>query len=73
MAHKAGAPVFPISIISSEKVMPLGWMMAMRPAYGLAEVIVHPPISSTDKTEEELTNAVRKSMIDGLPDYQKPL
>lgn len=73
MAHKAGAPVFPISIINSDKVMPLGWMMAMRPAFGLAEVVVHPPISSDDKTEEELTEAVRKSMIDGLPDDQKPL
>lgn len=73
MAHKAGAPVFPISIINSDKVMPLGWMMAMRPAYGLAEVVVHPPISSDDKTEEELTKAVRQSMIDGLPDCQKPL
>jgi 1-acyl-sn-glycerol-3-phosphate acyltransferase len=73
MAHKAGAPVFPISIVNSDKVMPAGWMMAMRPAYGMAQVIVHPPISSDDKTEEELVEAVRKSMIDGLPDDQKPL
>jgi len=73
MAHKAGAPVFPISIINSDKVMPLGWMMAMRPAYGLAEVVVHAPIASNDKTEEELVEAVRKSMIEGLPDDQKPL
>jgi len=73
MAHKAGAPVFPISIINSDKVMPTGWMMAMRPAYGLAEVVVHPPISSDDKTEEELVEAVRQSMIEGLNDDQKPL
>lgn len=73
MAHKAGAPVFPISIVNSHKVMPLGWMMAMRPAYALAEVIIHPPILSDDKTEEELADAVRNAMIDGLPDYQKPL
>lgn len=73
MAHKAGAPVFPISINNADKVMPLGWMMAMRPAYGVAEVVVHPPISSDDKTEEELVQAVRKSMIEGLPDQQKPL
>lgn len=73
MAHKAGAPVFPISIVNSDKVMPLGWMMAMRPAHGIAEVIVHPPIASDDKTEEELVEAVRKSMIEGLPADQKPL
>ena len=73
MAHKAGAPVIPISIVHSDKVMPTGWMMAMRPAWGLAEVVVHRPIASDDKTEEELVEAVRKSMIDGLPDDQKPV
>jgi len=73
MAHKAGAPVIPISIVNSDKVMPMGWMMAMRPAYGVAEVVVHPPVSSDDKTEEELAEAVRKSMIEGLPEDQKPL
>eukprot|EP00536_Pseudo-nitzschia_multiseries_P017253 jgi/Psemu1/224249/e_gw1.1451.25.1 len=73
MAHKAGAPVFPISIVNSDKVMPTGWMMAMRPAYKLAKVVVHPPISSNDKTEDELVEAVRKSMIEGLPENQRPL
>ena len=73
MAHKAGAPVIPISIINSDKVMPLGWMMAMRPAYGVSEVVVHPPVSSHDKTEEELVQAVREAMISGLPEHQKPL
>jgi len=73
MAHKAGAPVIPISIINSDKVMPLGWMMAMRSAYGVSEVVVHPPVSSHDKTEEELVQAVREAMISGLPEHQKPL
>lgn len=73
MAHKAGAPVFPISIANADQVMPLGWMMAMKPAFGTAEVVVHPPIASDDKTEDELVTAVRQSMIDGLPDHQKPL
>ena len=73
MAHKAGAPVFPISIINSAKIMPLGWMMAIRPGCNLAEVVVHPPIASDDKTEVELVEAVRKSMIEGLPENQRPL
>lgn len=73
MAHKAGAPVFPISISNADAVMPLGWMMAMRPAFGTAEVTIHEPVASDDKTEEELVEAVRKSMIEGLPDHQKPL
>jgi len=73
MAHKAGAPVIPLSIVNSDKIMPLQWMMAMRPAYPLAEVIVHEPISSFDKTEDELVDAVRKVMIEGLPENQRPL
>ena len=73
MAHKSGAPVIPISIINSDKIMPLCWMMAMRPGYPLAEVVVHPPIASDDKTEEELVEAVRKAMIEGLPENQRPL
>jgi 1-acyl-sn-glycerol-3-phosphate acyltransferase len=73
MAYKAGAPIVPLSIVNSHKVMPTGWMMAMRPAHGIAEVIVHEPIESKGKTEEELVEAVRKSMMEGLPDDQKPL
>lgn len=73
MAHKAGAPVIPLSIVNSDKIMPIQWMMAMRPAHPLAEVIVHEPISSDDKTEDELVDAVRKVMIEGLPENQRPL
>lgn len=73
MAHKAGAPVIPISIIGSNKVMPHGWMFAMKPSYGTARVVIHRPIESEGKTEEELVEAVRQSMIRGLEDDQKPL
>ena len=73
MAYKANAPVIPISIVNSDKVMPTGWCMAMRPAAGLASVVVHEPVESEGKTEEELAAAVRESMISGLPDDQKPL
>ena len=58
MAYKAGAPVVPLSIVNSHKVMPTGWMMAMRPAHGIAEVVIHEPIESKGKTEEELAEAV---------------
>lgn len=73
MAHKAGAPVIPLSIVNSDKIMPIGWMMAMKPAFPTAEVIVHEPIPSDDKTEEELVAAVRNTMIEGLPENQRPL
>lgn len=73
MAYKAGAPVVPISIVNSHKVMPTGWMMAMRPAHGIAEVVVHKPVESEGKTEEEVVQQVRESMIQGLPEDQVPL
>ena len=72
MAHKAGAPVIPISIVGAEKVMPIHWMFAYRPARGIAKVIIHDPIESVGKTEEELANEVRKAIINGLPQEQRP-
>ena len=73
MAYKAGAPVVPISIVHTNKVMPTGWMFQMRPARKIAKVVVHEPVESKGKTEEEMAAAVRESVLKGLPDDQKPL
>lgn len=73
MAYKAGAPVIPISIVNSHVVMPPGWMFANRPSHGVAKVIVHEPVESEGRTEEELAEEVRKRMIEGLPEDQRPL
>ena len=73
MAHKAGAPVIPISIVGADHVMPVHWMFPYRPARGVAKVIIHDPVESIGKTEDELTRAVRASMIAGLPPDQRPL
>jgi len=73
MAHKAGAPIIPISIIGSQKVMPTGWMFSMKPSRGTAKIVIHEPIESEGKTEEELAEAVRQSMIQGLSEDQRPL
>lgn len=73
MAHKAGAPVIPLSIVNSHKVMPIGWMFAMIPSHGTAKVIVQEPVESVGRTEAELTEAVRASLLSGLPDDQRPL
>jgi len=73
MAHKARAPVIPISIIGSQKVMPTGWMFSMKPSRGTAKIVIHDPVESEGKTEDELAEAVRQIMISGLPDEQKPL
>lgn len=73
MAHKVGSPVIPMSIVGAAKAMPYYWMFPFRPASGICKVIVHEPIESVDKTEEELAEAVRAAIISGLPDDQKPL
>ena len=73
MAHKAGAPVVPISICKAADVMPSYWMFPFRPARGVCKVVVHEPIESKGKTEEELANAVRNAIISGLPEEQRPI
>lgn len=73
MAHKAGAPVIPISICRAAEVMPSYWMFPYRPAWGVCKVVVHEPVESEGKTEEELALAVREAIISGLPEYQRPL
>jgi hypothetical protein len=73
MAYKAGAPVIPISIVNSYKVMPVGWMFAMRPSYKIAKVVIHEPVESVGRTEQELAAEVRRRMISGLPEDQRPL
>jgi len=73
MAHKAEAPVIPISIWRAADVMPPHWMFPYRAAKNVAKVVVHAPIESVGKTEEELATEVRAALISGLPDDQRPL
>eukprot|EP00978_Attheya_sp_CCMP212_P009814 scaffold23396_cov47-Attheya_sp.AAC.5 len=72
MAHKRGAPIVPISIIGSAKCMPSHFMFPIRPARGVCKVIIHEPIESEGKTEEELVEQVKASIISGLPEEQRP-
>lgn len=73
MAHKVGAPVIPLSIVHANKVNPPTWMFPRKPSHGVCKVVVHEPIESKDKTEDELAQAVRESIIRGLPGDQRPL
>lgn len=73
MAHKAGAPVIPMSICRAAEVMPSYWMFPYRPAGGVCKVVVHEPVESAGRTEEELAQAVREAIISGLPEEQRPL
>jgi hypothetical protein len=72
MAYKADAPVIPISINGAAKIMSADWVMPHRRTGDTVEVIIHEPIESKGKTEEELAEAVRQSMISGLVADQRP-
>jgi len=72
MAYKAGAPVIPVSIVGAGKVMPPHWMFPLKPARNVAKVVIHEPVESVGKTEDELADEVRKAMISGLPEDQRP-
>lgn len=73
MAQKAGAPVIPLSIVGASNVMPSHWMFPYQPASGVCKVVVHAPVESTEKTEDELNREVRERIIEGLPEEQRPL
>ena len=73
MAHKAGAPVIPLSIVGAQKVQPVYWMFPMMPSHRRVKVVVHEPIESKGLSEEELAQKVRQAMIEGVPEDQKPL
>lgn len=72
VAHKAGVPVIPLSIVAAGDIMPVDFMFPLKGAKG-AKVIVHEPIESKDMTEEELAYAAREAIISGLPESQRPL
>lgn len=73
MAHKAGAPVVPISIVGAAKVHPAHWMFPCQPARNVARVVIHEPVASKGITEEKLAEKVREEMISGLPEDQRPV
>jgi len=72
MAYKMNAPIIPLSIVASGKVMPSHWLFPFRPAHGVAKVVVHEPVETEGKSEEELANAARDAIISGLPADQRP-
>ncbi|KAL7573066.1 hypothetical protein ACA910_018753 [Epithemia clementina (nom. ined.)] len=73
MAHKAGAPIIPFTIAGAQVAHPLWAIFPIRASHNVCNITVHEPIESVGKSEEELAEAVRQQMIDGLPADQKPL
>ena len=74
MACAAGAEIVPLSIVGSQRVMPVGWLMPKVTSRGVrATVVVHPPVVSVGKTEKEVSEEVRRAIIRGLPEEQRPV
>jgi 1-acyl-sn-glycerol-3-phosphate acyltransferase len=69
LAMEAGAPVIPVSIHGTEKLLGKG-SLRMRP--GDAHVVFHPPIDPAGfSTREELMRAVRAAIASGLPEWMR--
>ncbi|MGH9452234.1 MAG: lysophospholipid acyltransferase family protein [Terriglobia bacterium] len=73
MAVKAGAPIIPISISGSRKIMPKGKVLITP---GEVRVTFHDPVMTEGFVPEQtgaVEAAVRESIISGLTDEERPL
>jgi 1-acyl-sn-glycerol-3-phosphate acyltransferase len=69
LAMASGAPCIPVSIHETEKILGKG-SLRMHP--GPAHVVFHAPIDPADfATREELTQAVRAAIAQGLPEWMR--
>jgi len=69
LAMAAGAPVIPVSIYGTEKIMGKG---SLRIHPGTAHVTFHEPIDPAGfGTREELMEAVRAAIASGLPEWMR--
>ena len=69
LAMAAGAPVIPVSIYGTEKLLGKGSLKMHR---GDAHVIFHEPIDPAKySSREELTKAVREAIASGLPEWMR--
>ncbi|MGA7523913.1 MAG: lysophospholipid acyltransferase family protein [Acidobacteriaceae bacterium] len=69
LAMHTGAPVVPVSISGTDKMMRKG---SLRIFPGTARVILHAPLQPHDyPTREALMEAVRASIASGLPDWMR--
>jgi len=67
LAMESGAPVIPISIWGSERMMTKG---SLRIKPGTAHLTFHPPVYPEQfSTREQLTSAVRAAITSGLPQW----
>lgn len=68
LAAATGVPLIPITFVGTNKLLPKGSYV---PDVANVEMIVHQPIDSRGKTDEELLAAARKTIRDALPVEQQ--
>lgn len=73
MAVKAKVPIVPLSIANAYAVMPAEGFVPIQTGKGKLRVYVHDPIVVEGKTEELISNEVRKALLSELPKDQHPL
>jgi len=73
MAVKANVPIVPLSIANTHAVMPSVGLLSVQSGKGKLRVYVHDPIEVDGKSEEEISNEVRKALLSELPRDQQPL
>lgn len=70
LAASTGVPIIPITFIGTNKLLPKGSLV---PDVAKVEVIVHKPINSTGKTDDELMSEARSVIRAALPPAQQGL
>ena len=66
IAVKTGAPIVPITLSHTHAVMPGNSLFPVQPGAGKLHVHVHPAIEVEGKTEAELDQLVRSSLLEKI-------
>ena len=73
MATKAKVPIVPLSIANAYAVMPAEGFVPIQTGKGKLRVYVHEPIEVDGKSEEQISEEVKKALLSELPMDQHPL
>ena len=73
MATKAKVPIVPLSIANAYAVMPAEGFVPIQTGKGKLRVYVHEPIEVDGKSEEQISEEVKKALLSELPIDQHPL
>lgn len=73
MAVKAKVPIVPLSIANAYAVMPAEGFVPIQTGKGKLRVYVHDPIEVDGKSEDQISEEVRRALLSELPMDQHPL